>query len=303
MNKYSLLICFQLALSTLLAQTPYHPMLVEGRSWDIFIVPGEMSVCGYAGAHHFFLKGDTILDGLTYKKVNFNLIRSNPASPFCEGFYRDTTEAYLYALFFREDSLARKVFMRMPDQPEFAIFDFSLQAGDTLHYPTHSYPIEEVFEVVLANGEQRKAFRINAWMDNFYIEGVGYLLGAFNPVFEPLEGWNQTTCVRDGDQIIYSNENNGGPGCIMATSNTTHPELAAFKISPNPVRDHLLVEFNGQARREDLYFEFFDLTSRLVFHKTLELGANSYSFDLATLPPGVYYWSINGKFGGKLIKI
>lgn len=303
MYKFSLLICFHLALSTLQAQTPYHPMLVEGRTWDIFIVPGEMSICGYAGAHHFFLKGDTLLDGLTYKKVYFNLIRSNPAVPFCEGFYRDTTEAYLYAFSFREDSLARKVFMRMPDQQEFAVLDFSLQAGDTLHYPTQSYPIEAVFDFVLTNGEHRKAFRINAWMDNFYVEGIGYLLGAFNPVFAPLEGWNATTCVRDGEQIIYSSENSGGPGCIMATSNTTNPEFAALKISPNPVRDHLLLEFNGQRRLEDLHFEFFDLSSRLVFHKFLEKGADTYSLDLTTLPSGAYFWAINRKFGGKLIKI
>ena len=170
MNKYSLLICFQLVISSFQAQTPYHPMLVEGRTWDIFIAPGEMSICTYVGASHFFLKGDTVLDGLTYKKVYYNLIRSIPAFPFCEGFYRDTTEAYLYNSFFREDSLARKVFMRAPDQLEFAIFDFSLQAGDTLHYPSQSYRIEEVFDFVLANGEQRKAFRINVWMDNFYVE-------------------------------------------------------------------------------------------------------------------------------------
>lgn len=303
MNKKGLLFCLLFAVSSLQAQTPYHLMLVEGRSWDIFIVPGEMTICIYAGAHHFFLKGDTILDGLSYKKGYFNPIRSNPPFPFCEGFYRDTTEAYLYSTFFREDSLARKVFMRQPDQQEFAIFDFSLQAGDTLHYPTDSYPIEEVFDFVLANGEQRKAFRINGWTDNFYVEGIGYLLGAFNPVFEPLEGLNQTTCVRDGDLTLYSNEASGGPGCILATSNTNTPEFSALKVSPNPVQDHLLLEFNAQARQEALYFDCFDLRGRRVLHKTLELGVDSYAIDLPKLPSGVYFWAINGQLGGKLIKL
>ncbi len=140
-------------------------------------------------------------------------------------------------------------------------------------------------------------------MDNFYVEGIGYLLGAFNPVFYPLEGLHQTTCVRNGDQIIYSNEDSGGPGCILASSNTTAPELVAFKISPNPVEDHLLLELNGEASLEDLYFECFDLSGRRVMHKVLALGADAYFLDLPILPPGAYFWAINGQFGGKLIKI
>ena len=286
----------------LMAQTPYHPMLVEGRSWDLFTGAIEQSICPYVYAKTLVLNGDTTIDGTTYSKLAYYQILSNPAIPFCTGLYRDTTEAYPYYAFYREDTLARKVFMKIPDVPEFALFDFSLQTGDTLFYPSQFFPIEEVFDLVLSNGEQRKAFRISNWQNNYYVEGVGYLLGAFDPVFHPFEGWDVTTCVRDGEKVLYSDESAGGPGCVFATSGTQSPDFAGLEITPNPFTDQLMMKMPDHSPAEGFSFGLFDVTGRKVLQREMGATTDALRIDLPDLPQGAYFWAVNGVFGGRLIK-
>jgi len=283
------------------AQTPYHPMLVEGRGWDVFTTPTEQPICTFIYAKHLFLNGDTIYDGVQYKKLAYNQIRSSPETPFCTGFYRDTTEAYPYYAFYREDTLTRKVYMRIPDVPEFTLFDFSLQTGDTLHYPGQSYPIQAVEDWVLANGEHSKAFKISDWLGlNYYVEGIGGLLGAFDPVFYPFEGWNLTTCVSDSSAVLYSTDD---PGCVMATSATQMPDISGLEVSPNPFLDQLILRMPEFPSNSSFLFNLYDLTGQSVFRKKMELGTAMQALDLSFLPKGGYFWAINGVLQGKLVKI
>ena len=192
--------------------------------------------------------------------------------------------------------------MKIPDVPEFALFDFSLQTGDTLFYPSQFFPIEEVFDLVLSNGQHRKAFRISNWQDNYYVEGVGYILGAFDPVFYPFEGWNVTTCVRDGNDVLYSDESAGGPGCVFATSGTESPDFAGLEITPNPFTDQLILKMPEHSAALGFSFRLFEVTGRKVLQQEIGVTSGSLRIDLPNLPQGAYFWAINGVFGGRLIK-
>lgn len=299
MKNLSLLLTQVLLASGLNAQNPYHPMLVEGRSWDIFITPTEQSICAFTSANHYFLNGDTLLDGKMYKKLYFNQIQSNPPAPFCQDFYLDTSAQFPNYAFYREDTLTRKVFMSIPDVPEFAIFDFTLQTGDTLHYPDQDFPILEVFDFELANGDHRKAFKIGEWLDNFYVEGIGYMLGAFSPVFYPFEGWDLTTCVRDGSETLFTS----GPGCVAPISATQSPEASNFEISPNPFQDHLTLKIPEHKIAQPAVFELFDLTGRILIQKGIEGQSGKILINLPPLMPGIYGWSVNGSLKGRLVKM
>ncbi len=293
-----------LQLFRLNAQAPYHPMLVEGRSWDVFQVPAEHPICHYESAGNYSLHGDSLLGGLIYKKLVYHIIRSNPEFPFCGGFYRDTGVSYFSALL-REDTLARKVYRWNPDNNpgDEVLYDFSLQAGDTLHYPFQSYPILSVTDWVLANGEQRKAFEIGGWPLNYYVEGVGYLMGQFGPVYYPFEGWSEITCMRDGDEQVFTNAVDGGLGCILATSPVQNIENQFFRISPNPFSDHLIWNMPEWQTGASFVVSLFDLAGREVFRKAIKQESGRSSVDLPPLPPGVYAWAVNGVLQGKVVKI
>ncbi|MBV6441644.1 MAG: hypothetical protein DYG98_21145 [Haliscomenobacteraceae bacterium CHB4] len=195
-----------------IAQTPYHPVLAPGRAWDVFKTPPEMEICPYTSAVHLTTGGDTTVNGVTYKRLVRNHILSNNPVPFCGWFYVAPTSYLLNEYLLREDPAARKVYAYSFDyQSEYVLFDFTLQAGDTLKYPWgNEWPIDTVYDFTLANGEVRKRFQNSGFPDNAYVEGLGSLMGAFTPMFIPLEGWEVTTCVRDGDELLFSN----AEGCI-----------------------------------------------------------------------------------------
>lgn len=207
--KSHLAFLFAVSLTALQAQTPYHPLLVQGRTWDVFDTPAEPEVCPYTAAYQFFIGGDTLLNGVSYKKVLRHPILSSVPFPFCGWFYLDTSVIYQNGFFLREDTLARKVYLLAPDNPdESVLFDFSLQAGDTLKYPDGlEYPVRELGDFVLTNGDVRKQFIFDDGLgfSNAYIEGIGYTYGPFNRVYYPFEGWEITTCVRDGGEELYNN--------------------------------------------------------------------------------------------------
>ena len=280
-------------------------MLVEGRIWDLFVVPQEPPICGYESAGRWFIEGDTLLDGMVYKKLYYNPIKSNPPAPFCGGFYVDTTKTYLGYGFYREDTLTRRVYMwRENEAPhESLLYDFSLQVGDTLHYPFNSYPVINVTDWILDNGEHRKAFEFEGLFANFYVEEIGYLIGQFGQVYSPFEGLTQTACVRDGEEILYSETLNGKSGCIFATSSTQVPEFQGAKISPNPFQDHLILTIAEDQQGTFFVFELKDMTGRVVFRETLEPGFATGQISLPPLPQGMYVWAMDGRLQGKLAKM
>lgn len=301
--KRILTLCFLLPIAFLNAQAPYHPMLVEGRSWDVFEVPTEIQICPYESAGHYFLNGDTLLDGVVYKKLDYYSIRSSPPVPFCGGFYLDTSQVYPGYTFCREDTLARKVYgWSSNENPhEQLLYDFSLQAGDTLQYQSYGYPILSVSDWVLANGETRKAFEIGGgWASNYYVEGVGYLVGQFGQVYYPFEGLRALTCMRDGEEVIFSD---GGVGCVYPTSSTQTLKIQPLEVSPNPFSEYLTLSIPAGERRTDFVFELYDLAGRIVFQKEIKQESDALTVNLPPLPRGVYSWAVDGFLRGKVLKM
>lgn len=282
------------------AQSAYHPMLVPGRSWDIFIRPTEWPICQYDYASHYMLGPDTLMDGHWYKPLRVQVIRSNPPVPFCGGFYLDTTQTYPGG-WVREDTMSRRVYKREPgDGAEVLLFDFSLQKGDTLWYADAGFAIDSVFDFTLINGETRRAFVIEsfgvAFNQNMYVEGLGYLLGAFNQVFLPFEGWSETTCVRNGMEILYGE----GPGCIFSTSGSEEPLAGNLpELGPNPFSGYLILRM--KAIQPAFTFALFDAQGHCCYRQEIPAGSESFYLNLPDLPKGLYFWTAQGVLMGKLV--
>lgn len=283
------------------AQTPYHPMLADDHAWDIFQTPTEMAICPYAAAYHAFVKGDTVLNGHTYRKILRQPILATEPH-FCGGFFVDTATFWPVLHLLREDSAARKVYAYSEQYPpEYVLFDFNLQAGDTLHYPWGvDWPVNEVGEMVLNNGEMRRRFSSGFFSYNAYVEGLGGLMGAFTPMYVPLEGWEVTTCVRDNDVPLYQND----VGCIQPGSAGTSAlpgRTGTVAISPNPFSDQLRLDISPATVRP-LLFELFNLNGQAVWRQEIPAGSTSSDLAVPSLPPGLYYWVAAGHRGGKVLR-
>ncbi|MBL7807552.1 MAG: T9SS type A sorting domain-containing protein [Saprospiraceae bacterium] len=283
------------------SQSVYHPMLVEGRNWDVFVRPAEFPICTYEQASHYYLGPDTLLNGTLYKPLVLQAIRSNPPAPFCGGFYRDTSQSYSGG-WLREDTLLRRVYKLEPGAvAEVLLFDFSLQSGDTLWYDHGGFAIDSVYPVTLENGEVRLAFDLDAenglpFGINKYVEGLGYLMGAFIQVFLPFEGWSVTTCVRDGETVLYQT----GPGCIGTVSGVAEqPERASIRVSPNPFSSRLQLRMNPQ--NEELQFSLLDVNGRILLQQPIPANTEQVELLVPNLPSGLYFWAAQGVVLGKLV--
>ena len=127
-----LILCFTLTFSSLFSFAQYEPLVVEDAHWRCGV-----PALGFSVFQDFIMRGDTVVDGQTYKKVYY-----------CQcGYLGDT----LFALV-REDISTQKVynillrdecendFSGKPDlvadscalNIEHELFDYSLETGDTL---------------------------------------------------------------------------------------------------------------------------------------------------------------------------
>ncbi len=163
----------------------YHPLIETGKTWDEYysILP---VLCYSWGDRVFFTDQDTVIDGLTYRKcMSQQLIQVNPG-PFCPPFNVDSTR-YLVA-FLREDTLARRVYINNAETGgnDQLLYDFSLNAGDTLHSDYLGYGetivIQAVDSETLNNGETRKRLVINPLLNSYYTEGIGGSYGLFKQI-------------------------------------------------------------------------------------------------------------------------
>ena len=138
-----------------LAQTNTLPLVVEGRTWSIVsLIPTESpeseSTPGYYkdikgrwgrdvfGGSTYTIQGDTIMDGIAYKK----LLSTN--GDFCCGLREE------------EGRLYKRAWAWDPTGPEVLFFDFNLQSGDIIKDPVDELFLLQVKQVKKAGMTARK---------------------------------------------------------------------------------------------------------------------------------------------------
>jgi hypothetical protein len=305
MKRYYLLLPALVMLGRLFAQAPYFPVLVEGRSWQFFWSHAN-GFCGPEYGYQAFLQGDTTLLGHTYHKVVGYPMGSyvqDAMGPFCEPFYVDTT--YIVPLTYylvREDTAARRLYYYTTlDGPhDELLFDFNLGVGDTLTDYPNGEPliITSIDTIVLENGALRRRFNIASWADGVaYIEGIGSVQDPFGPLYIPFESTHFVTCVSDGDELLYKSPSS--EDCAAPFVSTAAPTVAAgMSVGPNPATDLLTVE-NLRSDGKPVEFALYTAEGRLIIRSTV--GTTQW-FSLAGQSGGLYYWTVDRRPGGKLLK-
>ena len=152
MNKYLLILLVISMKMTAVAQNTFEPIVVEGRIWNVVSIhPAELPDSGLIPPgyyqdikgrwgigfpHTFMLKGDTIMDGATYKKLFLD-------DMFVSGLREE--DGRVYERYWE-------------DVPEQLIFDFYLQSGDIFKDEVDDMYQMEVKQVreVDVDGKSRK---------------------------------------------------------------------------------------------------------------------------------------------------
>ena len=210
MNKYLLLLYIITMNLTSVAQSNFEPMVVEGRVWNVVsIIPAEPpesdTIPGYykdikgrwgIGYHHtYVLNGDTIMGGVTYKKLFLD-------GRFVSGLREE--DGRIYECYW-------------DDYPEMPAFDFHLQAGEIFKDEVNDLVQMEVKQVRMFNFAGMNHRCMDMWthvegqdiidgLVDYWIEGVGCMGGPHSPFWwDGTPGSLLLSCY-DGDECIFTAE-------------------------------------------------------------------------------------------------
>lgn len=186
--------------------------------------------------YQYFLGGDTLLNDTTYQLLRRTGHTNYPSNASFNG--------TLFA-FVREDTSARKVFIRLPaDAGELLMYDFSVGLGP---YPwTYPLPWEDeqlmivsIDTIMAEDGPHR---RLNGEFGIYFIEGIGATTG-FVGTQSPapyIGGPTGLGCLRTDDITVFQWVND--PSCSCGTMLDIAPSLQRpLFVGPSPTTDQCRV--------------------------------------------------------------
>lgn len=178
--------------------------------------------------------GDTIINATEYSKV-YQL--------------DEFLEATEYVGAIREEN--KKVFAitQYLGEPEILLYDFDVEIGDIVYSNSPegymSMPVEilDIDTIVLLDGTSRNRILTN--MGDYWIEGIGSLLGLFIPITPQPLNWEspRLKCFRHFDIDVFIDEYSSGltcESCFCILETASLESNSVISVFPNPFSN----EFN-----------------------------------------------------------
>lgn len=240
--------------------------------------------------HRLGLKGDTIINTMTYHKV-YSLFDSTLNSPW---------STYYAAI--REQN--KQVFAKFGNNDETLLYDFNLLVGDTIRYTycittglqdtSHSV-LTKIDSVLLKDGKYRKRYTFDpasfagGTLTDTVIEGLGSNMwqGLFDPLLRFCtcgDGYG-VTCIKTYDTTRYL-LNSDCDHCFC-TFLTPVAGITGFsgKISPNPFSDKTTLSFSRELNNATL--TVYDAAGRQMT-VLKNINGQTLSVSRNEIPAGVY---------------
>ncbi|MBO4802422.1 MAG: hypothetical protein J5545_11270 [Bacteroidaceae bacterium] len=202
----------------------YRPMAVEGKVWNI---RQSFSFCELARPITYYIKGDTVINDLGYKKL---FLRQS-----------DFT-MYLGAL---REQYCRTYFCPVGKQTERVLFDFSWKEGQRFEYNWSYYTIQGEPYTITTDQRPLACLDITHNQDRYrWMAGVG---GSADFFMDPLPWFTYrglgtvTSCYENGTRIYHNGEDT--PELVMKRMDLTHTFLTADSAKAS---SEFWVEYNEQ---------------------------------------------------------
>lgn len=296
-----LLICFTFLLMTISinnkvsAQT-YCPLVVDSSNYIVeFDNTGTPFIDAFWG---YQILGDTIVNGITYKKVyTLNLYTQTLYPPigqfellgkYVGGLIRENNKK----VYFKElDSLSQWQFGCTMDTSEYLLYDFNLHVGDTINlciqennYITDTV-IDSLYQYPVA--PLNKTFTIkrkNHNIEYYLIEGVGSNFGLKQSIIIP--GKMDFLCT-----YLYCYSRGSLSSCSIITNDHIYESDLTVKIFPNPCAEILNVSVMN-LNYFPLSISIYNIHGQCI--KQIISKQNINSININELPQGIYEVKIVG---------
>lgn len=281
------------------AQTyTYRPFPTDSTVWGV-VHDNSYNFAQYV--NYYEMKGDTVINGMTYSKIYFHPDPLDPLfnpvvqNPYC---------------FLREDT-SKKVFVKYPfgtgaDTSEMVIYDFNLAIGDTFKVQLVYSPSDTLKFLVTSFStgtgidlQERRGTEVQPLIEELnwfglcgpfgWTEEMGSPWGPFYNGMPPSTCGGDPTdgyflsCIKVRDVMILDAVEGGGCDVVVDLNETSTSEISLLPF-PNPVIDISTVKLDGKY----LLIEIFDLKGGKVI--TLDTQGKP-SIDLLRddYPEGLYH--------------
>lgn len=311
-------LCLCLLSLSLSSSSQYHPLLQDDKVWQLGIYYSESyNQITHSATWHIvsYIKGDTLIDTTTYKKLYYNIF--DETIDFPPGSYDSTFQpAKLYALL-REDTVKQQVFIydnaenKVPE--EYLLYDFSLEVGDSLMtyiFDRGPYPgnnqgamqvlpavVSKIEQITTADGISRRAFTFDTQFFNpvNIIEGIGctdFLGALINPFYVPgvsnSDYHESFICMKQDNQLVYGT-------CYDVSSVSETSAKKYLNLFPNPSNGVFQLT---NARVGEMLF-IVNAQGQQV-HRQL-IGSPTEKIDIKGLSTGIYFLRTDGGSTGNLL--
>ena len=270
--------------------------------WNIYIPERGAMVT----SHYYGFVGDTVFDALSYRKLYLlkdSVLIENPENVYVGGVRVS----------------GKKVYMRPTDTAtgklleEFLMYDFSMKAGDEIHFGKWPRFILDYQDITFANVspylddmtgyvisieeiDRGREFEIVSGGYDTWIEGVGSLLGLFfTPAPIPIgkQRWvdlpygqrSALLCLKVGDKIRYKD-----PGCEECMEVLNVSENVVIPVTVRQIGNRRL-SIQSSENSLPLRFELLSLSGQIMQSQIIREAESR--IELRVIP-GIYLYRLIG---------
>lgn len=231
----------------------YVPFIQPGKTWQVWNNDFTY-ICHVQGANHCFFNGDSVVNNITYKKLDAHpIISSHGPNIYCPPFWIDPTITYS-GMLLREDTTLRTVYVLNPDSTETVLFNFNLHIGDTI--AECGTVVDTIILETLMDGSIVRRFELS--FGDYIIESIGGSQGFSRPCM-PIGAFSSFGCV-----LLNGNPLFGGPfpgyGCIGFVG------LGDIQSSVRPefLKTSNCIQLKNAGQYQNYHLELYDLSGKKI---------------------------------------
>jgi hypothetical protein len=291
MNKTTAILLLFLAFFTFssYAQTNvYHPMPDSNAAWCETASYGV--VCGVTERKIIRMNGDTSINSVQYHKLTATGYQN------CMTQYSYFTDTYEGA--FREDTLARKVYMVDPStSTEYVLYDFTLGIGDTT--PDSNFGsgirITSIDSVWVGTNYHKRFWGTSSMFNDSanIVEGVGSNRGFYRLTWQGVEYFSYLNAYIEQGVEIFVPDSQSICQLTVNVSAGEAPERGSVAVFPNPNAGEFSVSYFC-SQRGDATLELMDMYGRTL-EKTefTDIAYFNQTIGSEALTEGIYFVRID----------
>lgn len=271
----------------------YHPFPTGNASWNNLTYaqwgPGPEQM--YMVNSQYFMEGDTLIQGMFYKKIYMQSSDMGLFDPLYIGGLREATDRNIY--FFPADAIlptyAPTVFPS--DTTETLVYTFNnLQVGMILPINQGNTELSVLaIDSVLIGNSYRKRYEIaqngTLFGSNYWIEGIGCTKDLFMPFTYEFEWALYTLCFTDTATYHLSYPWGAEDSChYTLPTGLADPMTTTMKLSPNPCHESVTLECPSLMLPARV--TVINLQGKVLLED--EVNSSMHCLNVSHIPPGIF---------------